>query len=408
MTGMRESLHFGRIGGIRIGANWSLVPVFFLIAWSLAVVLLPAAAPGFTSWGYWFFALLTAAAFYASLLAHELSHAFVARRHGVAVRGIVLWLFGGVAQLETESPDARSELQIAAAGPATSLGIAAIAALVVWFLDLVGASPLFVAAVSWLAGANALLAVFNLLPAFPLDGGRILRGFLWRRWSDRLRATAVAAKVGRIAGYGIIVVGALEFLAGGGALGGIWLALIGWFITVAARQQNEQVVGRAKAERPLGQLRVADAMTAEPVTFPEDVTVDAFVQRYVRTSRFSSFPIADGHGRILGLATLRRIGGLPRASWASTPISRVAATPAEMVWCTPSDPLGEVAALMNRSPERRALAMDGNRLVGILTPSDAEWALRHARLFGEPLADGHGGAPRGAARGGTWGPAPQG
>jgi Zn-dependent protease len=250
---MNESLHFGRVGGIRIGANWSLFPIFFLIAWSLAVVLLPAAAPGFTGSAYWFFALLTAAAFYASLLAHELSHAFVARRHGVSVRGIVLWLFGGVAQLEGDMPDARSELQVAAAGPAMSLGIAAVAAAVAWFLGFIGASPIMVAAVSWLAGINALLAAFNLLPAFPLDGGRILRAVLWRRWSDRVRATAVAAKVGQIAGYGLIAVGVVEFLAGGGALGGIWLALIGWFITVAARQQNERVRERARAERPAPQ-----------------------------------------------------------------------------------------------------------------------------------------------------------
>lgn len=253
MTNLNESLHFGRIGGIRIGANWSLLPIFCLISWSLAVVLLPAAAPGFSGWGYWFFALLTAAAFYASLLAHELSHAFVARRHGVSVRGIVLWLFGGVAQLEGDTPDARSELLVAAAGPATSLGIAAIAAVGAWFLDLIGVSPLMVATVSWLAGINALLAVFNLLPAFPLDGGRILRAVLWRRWSDRVRATAVAATVGRIAGYGLIALGAVEFLAGGGPLGGMWLALIGWFITVAARQQNERVIDRARAERPAPQ-----------------------------------------------------------------------------------------------------------------------------------------------------------
>ncbi len=271
---MNESLHFGRIGGIRIGINWSLFPIFFLIAWSLAVVLLPAAAPGFTGWGYWFFALLTAAAFYSSLLAHELSHAFVARRHGVPVRGIVLWLFGGVAQLEGDTPDARSELQVAAAGPAMSLGIAAVAAVVAWFLGLIGASPLMVAAVSWLAGINALLAAFNLLPAFPLDGGRILRAFLWRRWSDRVRATAVAARVGRIAGYGLVAVGVVEFLSGGGALGGIWLALIGWFITVAARQQNERVRERARAERSRPrEHRAGDSTTAEPVADPADASV---------------------------------------------------------------------------------------------------------------------------------------
>jgi Zn-dependent protease len=238
---MNESVHFGRIRGIRIGANWSLLPIFVMIAWSLAVVLLPAAAPGFSGVGYWAVALLTTCAFYAGLLAHELSHAFVAERHGVSVKGIVLWLFGGVAQLEGDTPRAPSELRLAAAGPATSLGIAAIAAAIAWLLAAIGASSLMVAAVWWLAGINALLAAFNLLPAFPLDGGRILRALLWRRWSDRVRATAVAAKVGLIAGYGLIGVGILEFLAGGGALGGVWLAVIGWFITVAARQQNERV-----------------------------------------------------------------------------------------------------------------------------------------------------------------------
>ena len=330
----------------------------------------------------------------------------MARRHGVAVRGIVLWLFGGVAQLEGDTPDARSELQIAAAGPATSLGIAAIAAVLAWFLDLLGASSLMVAAVSWLAGINALLAVFNLLPAFPLDGGRILRALLWRRWSDRLRATAVAAKVGQIAGYGVIAVGALEFLVGGGALGGIWLALVGWFITVAARRQNEWVIDRAQAERSaVGQLRVADAMTAEPVAVSADLTVETLVEHYVPTHRFSSFPIADGDGRTVGLATVRRIGALRRDRWAAAPISLAAATPEEIVWCTPADSLAEVTVRMNDSPDRRALAMDGNRLVGILTPSDVEWALRHARLFGDSAA--HAGAPGGRPPGGAWGPAPQ-
>jgi Zn-dependent protease len=196
------------------------------------------------------FALLTTAGFYAGLIAHELSHAVVAQRHGVLVKGIVLWMFGGVAQLEGDTPDARAELRVAAAGPATSLGIAGVTALVAWLLGVIGASSLMVAAVWWLAGINALLAAFNLLPAFPLDGGRILRAALWHRWSDRMKATAVAAKVGQVVGYGLIAIGILEFLAGGGAFGGLWLALVGWFITGAARQQNERVSERARPAAP--------------------------------------------------------------------------------------------------------------------------------------------------------------
>src|SRR5579875_2005645 len=197
---MGESLHLGRFRGISVGVNWSLVPVFVLVAWSLATTLLPSAAPGHAGWGYWLFALLTAAAFYASLLAHELGHALLARRHGVGVRGIVLWVFGGVAQLEGDTPSPRAELELAAAGPAVSLALAAAGLGAAAALAALRADSLLVAAVGWLGAINALLAVFNLLPAFPLDGGRILRSLLWWRWGDRERATAAAARVGRAGG----------------------------------------------------------------------------------------------------------------------------------------------------------------------------------------------------------------
>jgi Zn-dependent protease len=237
---MNESMHLGRVSGIRLAANWSLFPISLLIGSTLAVSLLPAAAPGYSTWAYWLFGVITAAAFYACLLAHELAHALVARRHGVETRSIVLWLFGGIAQLQGDTPSARAELQVAAAGPAASLAIAAISAVASWLLGEIGISALLVASLGWLAGINALLAVFNLLPAFPLDGGRILRALLWRHWGDRVRATTFAAGVGTAGGFVLIAIGILEFLTGG-ALGGIWLALIGWFITVAARQQRERV-----------------------------------------------------------------------------------------------------------------------------------------------------------------------
>jgi Zn-dependent protease len=265
---MNDSVHLGRVSGIRLGANWSLFPILLLVAWTLAVTLLPSAAPGYTTAGYWVFGLLTAAAFYACLLAHELAHALVARRHGVQVKGIILWLFGGVAQFEGDTPNARAELQVAAAGPAASLALAGTMAAASWLLGEVGTSSLLVASLAWLAGINALLAVFNLLPAFPLDGGRILRAMLWRRWDDRLRATAVAARVGTVGGYLLIALGVLEFLTGAGGIGGIWLALIGWFITVAARQQHEQV----RRHSSFGTLRVRDAMTTEPVVVPGEST----------------------------------------------------------------------------------------------------------------------------------------
>ncbi|HEY2437258.1 MAG TPA: site-2 protease family protein, partial [Solirubrobacteraceae bacterium] len=212
---MSESLHLGRIRGIAVGINWSLLPVFFLLSWSLADTLLPAAAPGFAGWAYWVFAILTTAAFYASLLAHELSHAVVAQRHGVRIKGIVLWLFGGVAQMENDSPNPRAELEFTAAGPAMSFAVAAGSLLLAGLVSLAGASSILVAALRWLGEINILLGVFNLLPAFPLDGGRILRAVLWRRWGDRARATNAASRVGRIGGYVLIAIGLIAFVFGG-------------------------------------------------------------------------------------------------------------------------------------------------------------------------------------------------
>ena len=306
---MNESIGLGRIAGIRVGLNWSLLPIFLLLAWSLAGVLLPSAAPGFAGWGYWTFALLATAAFYGSLLAHELGHALLARRHGVRTERIVLWLLGGVAQLEGDAPDPGAELQVAAAGPAVSFALAAIGAAAAWLLAHLGVSALMVAAVGWLAGINVLLGLFNMLPAFPLDGGRILRAVLWARWRDRGRATAVAAKVGRFAGFGLIAMGAAEFLVGGGALNGIWLALIGWFVTVAAQQQAELPVGSSAAV----ELTVADAMSRAPVVVPASATVADVIERYVLPTRLSAFPVVGTDGRLLGLATVRRMADLPRA-----------------------------------------------------------------------------------------------
>jgi Zn-dependent protease/predicted transcriptional regulator len=404
---MNESVHLGRVSGIRLGANWSLFPILFLVAWTLAATLLPSAAPGYAAWGYWLFGILTAAAFYACLLAHELAHALVARRHGVQVKGIVLWLFGGVAQLQSDTPTARAELQVAAAGPAASLAIAGIMAGASWLLGEGGISSLLVSSLGWLAGINLLLAAFNLLPAFPLDGGRILRAVLWRRWGDRLRATTVAARVGTAGGFLLIAIGIFEFLTGGGGIGGIWLALIGWFITVAARQQQEQV----RRHSHLGVLRVRDAMTGDPVVVPATTTVGEAIDRYVRTSRFSSFPIGTPDGRIVGLTTAQRMAWLPTESRSSAPVTAGAATPGQIAWCGPDDPLFSVAARMNGSPDRRVLVVEDGHLVGILSPSDVARALRHAELFGKS-ADGKGasGSGRGwpgAGRGVSWGPASQ-
>ena len=204
-----------------------------------------------------------AAIFFVSLLAYQLAHALVAHKAGVEVKGLTLWLFGGVASLGGESPTPRADFRIAAAGPATSLGLAAGFAAVAGGLQLIGVAHIVVVAASWLSGINLMLGVFNLVPGAPLDGGRILRAFLWRRHGDRVRAAVTAARAGTVVGYGLIGLGLVEFLAGA-SVGGLWLVFIGWFILAAARAEEADTLTRDA----LGGLRVTDVMSPRPVVAP--------------------------------------------------------------------------------------------------------------------------------------------
>ncbi|HZU73345.1 MAG TPA: site-2 protease family protein [Acidimicrobiales bacterium] len=377
---MRESISLGRIGGTRVGINWSLLPIFALIAWGLASSQLPGEVSGYSTTAYWVAGVITAVAFFASLLAHELSHAALARRHGIKVQGIVLWLFGGVAQMEGDMPDARTELQVAFVGPATSLAIAGAGGVVAFALDHLGAPLIVVASVAWLAAINAMLGLFNLLPAFPLDGGRVLRALLWRHWGDRVRATNAAATAGRAIGFALIGVGAVEFFAAGG-IGGVWLAMIGWFVVTAAVQQRQ----RTLVEDRLGDLRVADAMSASVVVVPAGATLNEVVDTYVRPTHLSVFPVGDTTGRIVGMTTVERMHAVPGERWWLTPITAAAASPAEMVTVSSGDRLAEVADRIEDSPDRAAVVIDQGRLVGVITGSDVARAISRAALLRQAM-----------------------
>ena len=254
-----------------------------------------------------------------------------------------------------------------------------------------------VVAVGWLAGINALLGLFNLLPAFPLDGGRILRAALWHRWRDRLRATAMAARIGRGAGFVLIGVGAIEFLAGGGLLSGVWLAVIGWFIAVAAQQQPELI----RRQQHARELTVSEAMTRDPVVVPASASVAEAIERFVLPNRLPSFPVADADGRLVGLASVQRMAELPRHSWANTPVTAWAVTRSDFVACSPDDRLEEIARRLHSAPDRRAIVVEGGRVIGILTPSDVTRAISRTEPsdYASPASSG--------GRGMAWGPAGQ-
>ncbi|MEW6470862.1 MAG: site-2 protease family protein [Actinomycetota bacterium] len=253
------------------------------------------------------------------------------------------------------------------------------------------------AVLGWLAGANLLLALFNLLPGAPLDGGRILRAWLWRRHGDRLRATLTAAKAGRVVGGGLIGVGLAELFFGADG-GGLWTIVIGWFLANAAKAEAAQAV----ALDSLGGLRVLDVMTRAPQRVPGWVSVDTFVDEYALAGRYSSFPVEDIDGRIVGLVTLAQVKARPRQSWPTLTVTAVM-TPLEAI--SLAAPGEELAAVIGRGtdPGGRLLVFDGDRLVGIVSPSDLAWALERRVLGAAPApvpaagSDGPGGGERPAA-----------
>lgn len=364
--GMRSSLSLGRVHGIRIGLHWSLVFIAAFLWWSLGAQLLPSAVPGSSPALDWLTAGLMVVAFYGSLLGHELCHAGVAQHRGIRVRGITLWLIGGVAEMEGDSRSAGEELKIAAAGPAGSLALAVVFWALAELLSRAGASAVAVTAATWLAEANGVLAVFNLVPAFPLDGGRILRALLWKVRGRRQWATAVAARTGQVLGVAMAGVGLVTWLRGSSALGGPWLLIVGGFIISAARAQLQVV----RDEAVFDGLRAADIMTPQPFTAPAGASVQSLVDRWVRTCPFSSLPLVDQSGQLVGLVTAPRLQQVPAAWWPVTPATAVSWQAADVVVCQPGDDLAEVVRRLQGARSLRAVVVDGYRPVGIITPTD--------------------------------------
>jgi Zn-dependent protease len=345
--------------------HWSVIVILWLFTWSLATTL-PGTVAGYSRPAYWLAGASGALVLLASLLAHELAHAVVARRMDVGVASVTLWLFGGVTSLRGEAKTPRAAFRIAFAGPATSLLLSAVFAGLALTSSSVAAAPIAVSVAWWLAGVNLVLGLFNLLPGAPLDGGRVVRAYLWRRHGDRERAAVGAAHAGRVVAIVLIALGLLEFLAGG-LVGGVWLAFIGWFIFVAAREEEAQLTTR----QALSGLSVADAMTARPHTAPGWLTVQDFIERYVLGDRHSAYPVVDHDGSIVGLVTLRQLRNVVPARRATTTVQEIALPLHNVPIAAPGEPLRAlIERIATPGHGSRALVMDRGQLVGIVTPSD--------------------------------------
>jgi Zn-dependent protease/CBS domain-containing protein len=383
---MDQSIRLGTVDDVPVGVHWSVLAIFFLVAWELSDLVLPADRPHQRVGTYWAAGLAATALFFASLLAHEVAHAVVAKRNGVGVRRITLWLFGGVSELESDALTPGADFRIAVVGPVTSLFLGALfGVLALTLRSDVGAAGVVATALGWLAWMNLLLGAFNLMPAAPLDGGRVLRALLWHRTGDRLRAAMVATRTGQIFGYVLVGLGILEFMAAG--LIGLWFVFLGWFLLSAARAEETDTVLRSS----LADVLVRDIMTGRPTTFPATGTVADLLDHQLHRHRFGSYPLTAPDGTVVGLTTLGRIRLVPPAVRASTRLIDTGLPIADIPLATPDEPVPGLLQRMQASPDGRALVLgpDGH-LVGIVSPSDISRFVQLSML----QAGGHGGSGR--------------
>jgi Zn-dependent protease/CBS domain-containing protein len=354
-----------RIAGIKITADWSVFVIGGLLAWGVAGAAVPGEAPGTPTWLAWVVGAVVALLLLVSLTAHELGHALLARRLGITVDGIRLWLFGGVAQMSSDWMTGRTEMLVAAVGPAITLVITAVFTSATWLFVTVGAPPLVVVVAEWLAAVNLLLLLFNLIPAFPLDGGRILRGFLWTRTRNRMSATVAASRVGRVFAVALMGLGLLDAFFYD-PVGGIWLMLIGWFLDNAARGEAHG----EQARHALEGLLVGDVMSKDPVVVPSWITVELLVNQYVVGHQFTTFPTHSIDGRVDGLVTMRGIKKIPPQQRGLRRAIDIAIPAASVPVARRDEKLTDLLKRLGPASDGRAMVYDSDRLVGIVSPSD--------------------------------------
>jgi Zn-dependent protease/CBS domain-containing protein len=361
----------GRIRGIRIATNWSVAVIFALIAVGLGTLQFPSANPRQSAATYALASVITTIVFFASLLAHELAHSLVARHYRLTVESITLFLFGGVSQLSGEVPSPSAEVAIAGVGPLTSLLLGGVfvggAAL------LAGTSParaslpgVVLTSLAYLGFTNLALAVFNIIPAAPLDGGRLLQAVVWWRTGDRVRATIWASRVGQVLGWVFIAGGLYAFFATEN-FSWVWIALIGWFVTSGATAEARQavVIGELRG------IRVGQIMTPQPATVPASMPVISFLDGYFFRVRHQSFPVTnDSQDKVTGLVTLNRIREVPAARREQTLLGDIACPLSDVATASPDESVADLIPRLTACSDQRALVFRDGNLVGIVSPTD--------------------------------------
>lgn len=348
---------------IRIDPSWFIVAV--LVSWSLAGEYFPSIYPNLAVPTFWTMGIAGALGLFVSVVLHELGHALMARQYGLSIRGITLFIFGGVAEMDTEPPSAKSEFMVAVAGPAVSVLIGVGCFILNGVAWIATGSFAISGVLSYLAFINFVLVVFNMVPAFPLDGGRVLRSILWQ-WKKDLRwATGVTSRIGSGFGVFLIAVGIFEIIARQDFVSGMWMCLIGLFLRNAAQMSYRHVVMRRNLE---GET-VRRFMQSDAVVVPRAISVADMVEQYVYKYHFKFFPVVD-NGRLVGCVSTQQIKELPQAEWPRQSVGSIAAPCSSENAVTPDTDAIEAMALMNRAGVSRLLVIEDGQLVGIIALKD--------------------------------------
>ncbi len=362
MFGKRLKLF--RLLGFEVRVDLSWLVLALLVTWSLADGLFPNYYKGLARATYWWMGVIGAVLFFFSILFHEFCHSLVARRFGLPMRGITLFIFGGVAEMDDEPPSPKAEFFMAIAGPISSVVLGAVFYGAAWLATTSEAAIAAEGVLTYLAAINGVLAAFNLLPAFPLDGGRILRAALWQ-WKKNLRkATRTASRIGSGFGIAMMFVGVINFLYGR-FIGGLWQFMIGMFLRSAAEMSYRQVLLRTKLE---GET-VKRFMNPRPVTAPPSITIKELVEQYFNQYHYKMFPVIEGE-TLLGFITTRQIKAIPREDWGQRTVAESIEGVSAGNAVNPGTSVLEALSIMGRTGNSRLLVVDGDHLAGIITLKD--------------------------------------
>jgi Zn-dependent protease len=357
---MQDAWQIGRLLGIPLRIHLSWLIIFALLTWSLASGYFPAVLPDMPAWSYWAKAVVAAVLLFGSVILHELGHSLVARRHGVRIAGITLFVFGGVSEMKDEPRSPGQEFQIAIVGPLISVALAAVFAALARLLAAGAPVTPSAAIIGYLAWVNLLLAIFNMLPAFPLDGGRVLRSILWRSMGDVARATRAAAATGRVLAFAMMAVGVMQVI--GGHVGGLWLLLIGWFIMQAGSAGQLQ----ATLREALRGLRVRDVMTTEVKAVEADTSVADLIEHFFTRHTYGGYPVLR-RGQLVGLVTLHELREVPADRRREVPVQEIMLPLSADMVVAGETPVMEAFQRLASSRIGRLLVLEGTRLGGLIT-----------------------------------------